>query len=92
MWRRRVLDLVAQEEEEKLKLLSESSNKVLPRLAIVYGVLRRLGFQHVASIQCLQSVQNLDLDTALDWVCIMFPFFFLVRPKVLLGLPPLRHR
>jgi ATP-dependent RNA helicase DHX29 len=78
LWRRRALDLVAQEEEENLKLLSESSNKILPRLAIIYGILRRLGFQHVDSIQCLQSVQILDLDTALDWVCTM-SLFPLVR-------------
>ena len=91
MWRRRVLDLVAQEEEEKLKLLSEPSNKVLPRLAIIYGILRRLGFQHVASIQCLQSVQNLDLDAALDWVCIRF-ILSGTRPNVRLGLLSLRHR
>ena len=91
MWRRRVLDLVAQEEEEKLKLLSEPSNKVLPRLAIIYGILRRLGFQHVDSIQCLQSVQNLDLDAALDWVCLMF-LSSGTHLNVWLGLLSLQHR
>lgn len=74
LWRRRILDLLAQEEEEKSKILSESRDKTLPRLASTYGILRRLGFQHAASIQCLQSVQNLDLDEALDWVCTMFRF------------------
>jgi ATP-dependent RNA helicase DHX29 len=78
LWRRRVLDLLAQEEEGKLQLSSESSNKVLPRLAIVYGILRRLGFQQAASIQCLQSVQHLDVDKALDWVCTV-SLFALVR-------------
>ena len=74
MWRHRILDPLAQEEEGKSKIAGESSDKTLPRLAIAYGILRRLGFQHAASIQCLQSVQNLDLDEALDWVGTIFRF------------------
>ena len=38
------------------------------RLAVTYGVLRRLGFSEERVEECLRSIGGVDLDEAFDWV------------------------
>ena len=38
------------------------------RLAVTYGVLRRLGFSEERVEECLRSINGVDLDEAFDWV------------------------
>ena len=42
--------------------------KALPKLAITYGVLRRLGFTDDDVYRCLESITGIDLDDAIEWV------------------------
>jgi len=38
------------------------------RLAVTYGILRRLGFSEDWVEQCLRTMAGIELDAALDWV------------------------
>ena len=49
--------------------LDLAEDKALPRLAITYGVLRRLGFPEDTVEQCLRSIDGVELEEAIDWVC-----------------------
>ena len=49
-------------------LLDEPEEKLLARMGITYGVLRRLGFSETRVQQCLQAMRGVDLDEAYDWV------------------------
>lgn len=40
----------------------------MPRLGIIYGVLRKLGFDEERVLQCLTTVDVLDIDPAYEWV------------------------
>lgn len=50
-------------------ILDEPEDKVLPRLGITYGVLRRLGFGEERVLECLRSIHGVELDEAFEWVC-----------------------
>ncbi|EMD41750.1 hypothetical protein CERSUDRAFT_110326 [Gelatoporia subvermispora B] len=56
------------ENQEEARNLDIPEDKVLPRLAITYGVLRRLGFPAETVEQCLKSIKGVDLDEAVDWL------------------------
>ncbi|THH31998.1 hypothetical protein EUX98_g2176 [Antrodiella citrinella] len=51
-----------------LHTVDEPESKALPKLAITYGTLRRLGFPEDDVYQCLESVSGLELDDAIDWL------------------------
>ncbi|KAJ4486298.1 P-loop containing nucleoside triphosphate hydrolase protein [Lentinula aciculospora] len=67
----RILNLAkdAQANEGK-KSLDESEEKAVTKLAITYGVLRRLGFTEERVIQCLTVINGIDLEDAYDWLYI----------------------
>ncbi|KAI0348676.1 P-loop containing nucleoside triphosphate hydrolase protein [Trametopsis cervina] len=48
--------------------LDEPEDRLLTRLAITYGVLRRLGFSEAVVVQCLESVSGVELEDAFDWL------------------------
>ena len=50
------------------KPIEESEEKAIGRLAITYGVLRRLGFDEALVENCLRSVSGVELEEALQWV------------------------
>ena len=53
------------------KLGEDNEEKVLSRLGITYGVLRRLGFAEERVEECLRAITGVDLEEAFDWVCDM---------------------
>ena len=50
------------------KSIDEPEEKLIVRLAITYGVLRRLGLTEARVEECLRSIRGVDLDEAFDWV------------------------
>ena len=50
------------------KSLDESEDKSIARLAVTYGVLRRLGFLENRVMECLYAIHGVELDEAYDWV------------------------
>ena len=53
--------------------LDDSEEKVLTRLAITYGTLRRLGFSDARVEECLQAIPGVDTDEAYEWVSPVWP-------------------
>ena len=45
-----------------------SEEKALTRLAVTYGILRRLGFSEERVEQCIRAIPGVDLDEAYEWV------------------------
>ena len=45
-----------------------SEEKALMRLAVTYGILRRLGFSEERVEECLRAIPGVDLDEAYEWV------------------------
>ncbi|RDX56021.1 P-loop containing nucleoside triphosphate hydrolase protein [Lentinus brumalis] len=65
----RILELALEyETSESSKSIDEPEEKVLLRLAITYGVLRRLGFTEARVEECLRSIRGVDMDEAFDWL------------------------
>lgn len=52
------------------KPLEGSEEKAVIRLAITYGVLRRLGFSESKVEECLRAIRGIDLEEAYGWVWI----------------------
>ncbi|KAK2461815.1 hypothetical protein APHAL10511_006278 [Amanita phalloides] len=50
--------------------LEEPEDKAIGKLAITYGVLRRLGFSEARVDECLKSINGIDLEDAYDWLYI----------------------
>lgn len=48
--------------------VNQSDDRGLLKLAITYGVLRRLCFEEEVVQECLQKSPGTELDQALDWV------------------------
>lgn len=48
--------------------IDEPGEKVITRLAITYGTLRRLGFSEDVVEECLRSINGVELDEAYQWV------------------------
>ncbi|KAG8735300.1 hypothetical protein FRC10_010760 [Ceratobasidium sp. 414] len=55
--------------ETSVKLIPEPEDKVLPRLAITYGTLRGIGIAEEKVEECLRAIPDVDIDSALEWVC-----------------------
>ena len=51
------------------KSVDEPEEKAIVRLAITYGVLRRLGFVEARVEECLRSIAGVAMDEAFEWVC-----------------------
>ncbi|KAI0778038.1 P-loop containing nucleoside triphosphate hydrolase protein [Trametes elegans] len=65
----RILDLALEyESSESSKSIDEPEDKALVRLAITFGVLRRLGFNHARVEECLRAIPGVDLDEAVEWL------------------------
>ena len=50
------------------KPIDEPEDKAIVRLAITYGVLRRLGFSEGRAEECLRAINGVDMDDAFEWV------------------------
>ena len=48
--------------------VNDTEEKAVTRLALTYGVLRRLGFSEERVMECLSAISGYDLDEAYDWV------------------------
>ncbi|KAJ3994983.1 hypothetical protein F5050DRAFT_385699 [Lentinula boryana] len=53
----RILSLAKESQVERKKTLDESEEKAVTKLAITYGILRRLGFAEERVIECLNANQ-----------------------------------
>jgi len=51
-----------------MKSIEETEEKALAKLAITYGILRRLGFTEERVEECLRGMKGIELDDGLDWV------------------------
>lgn len=50
------------------KFGEDNEEKVISRLGITYGVLRRLGFTEERVEECLKAISGVELEEAFDWV------------------------
>ncbi|KAG1854089.1 hypothetical protein C8R48DRAFT_835894 [Suillus tomentosus] len=66
----RVLTLNWESPECERKLLEETEEKLVMRLGITYGVLRRQGFSQDRVDECLRAIQGVDLEEAYEWLYI----------------------
>lgn len=48
--------------------IDHTKEKAGARLAVTFGILRRLGFSEDWVDQCLRTMSGIELDEALDWV------------------------
>ncbi|EJD52139.1 P-loop containing nucleoside triphosphate hydrolase protein [Auricularia subglabra TFB-10046 SS5] len=72
--RDRILELALEEADSRPKtLLDEPEEKVLARLGITYGVLRRVGFSEDRVIECLNAISGTELDDAFEWLYLHCP-------------------
>lgn len=51
------------------KPVDEPEEKAIVRLAITYGMLRRLGVSEARAEECLRAINGVDMDEAFEWVC-----------------------
>lgn len=66
----RILTLNWESPECERKLLEETEEKLVTRLGITYGVLRRQGFSQDRVDECLRAIQGVDLEEAYEWLYI----------------------
>lgn len=73
-----ILSLILEEEylqsENPDRGLNEPEDKALQKLAITYGVLRRLGFSEDRALECLRQIRGVELDEATEWVCRLYTY------------------
>ncbi|KAF8898608.1 P-loop containing nucleoside triphosphate hydrolase protein [Infundibulicybe gibba] len=55
------------------KMIDEPEERVIARLGITYGVLRRLGFSDSRVEECLRSIDGIDLEDAYEWLYLHCP-------------------
>lgn len=66
---RRILAQALSSAEDAVPLPAyEQEDKVVAKVATIYGVLEQTGFTAERIEECLRSVKTLDLDDAFDWV------------------------
>ncbi|KAG7450382.1 uncharacterized protein BT62DRAFT_916822 [Guyanagaster necrorhizus] len=53
---------------EGRRQIDEPEDKLVAKLAITYGVLRRLGFSEERVIECLEAIPGFELEEAYDWL------------------------
>ncbi|KAH6917258.1 pre-mRNA-splicing factor ATP-dependent RNA helicase prp22 [Coprinopsis sp. MPI-PUGE-AT-0042] len=58
---------------EEPKPLEDTDEKLVVRLALTYGILRRLGFSEGTVDDCLKAVPGVDMDEAYEWLAIHCP-------------------
>ncbi|BGP39119.1 hypothetical protein JCM10449v2_003057 [Rhodotorula kratochvilovae] len=67
--KRRVLELaLAEHEEEAPQPVYEPEDKVVAKVATLYGILEQLGFKTERVEQCIREVKTLELEDCLDWL------------------------
>ncbi|KAI0094612.1 P-loop containing nucleoside triphosphate hydrolase protein [Irpex rosettiformis] len=73
-----VLKLALSETQYNTPLNSpeESQEKLIPRIGVTYGVLRRLGFSEDTVETCLNSISGIDLVEAFDWARVYLVRFY----------------
>jgi hypothetical protein len=54
------------------KSLEETDEKLVVRLGLTYGVLRRLGFSDAIVDECLKAIPGVDVDEAYEWVSVCY--------------------
>ncbi|KAF9654251.1 P-loop containing nucleoside triphosphate hydrolase protein [Thelephora ganbajun] len=65
----RILELALEGEKiEDRKLGEDNEEKVLSRLGITYGILRRLGFTEERVEECLRAINGVELEEAFNWL------------------------
>ncbi|EGN98639.1 hypothetical protein SERLA73DRAFT_107710 [Serpula lacrymans var. lacrymans S7.3] len=66
----RILELTSEVDDNEVgrDFLDENEEKAVSRLAVTYGVLRRLGFSETRVDECIRSIHGVDLDEAYDWL------------------------
>ncbi|KAL4071050.1 P-loop containing nucleoside triphosphate hydrolase protein [Scleroderma citrinum] len=70
-----ILQLHLEEEAQEVTngYLDEPTETAVTRLAVTYGVLRRLGFAEDKVEQCLRAIQGIGLDEAYEWLFVHCP-------------------
>ncbi|GAA5857787.1 hypothetical protein JCM9279_000747 [Rhodotorula babjevae] len=67
--KRRVLELaLADDKEEGPQPVYEPEDKVVAKVATLYGILEQLGFKTERVKQCIREAKALELDDCLDWL------------------------
>ncbi|KAF9068099.1 P-loop containing nucleoside triphosphate hydrolase protein [Rhodocollybia butyracea] len=65
----RILDLAKDSQvNEGKKTLDDTEEKAVTKLAITYGVLRRLGFTEERVEECLAAINGVELEEAYEWL------------------------
>ncbi|TFK30567.1 pre-mRNA-splicing factor ATP-dependent RNA helicase prp22 [Coprinopsis marcescibilis] len=66
-----VYELIAHSKRwDDSKPLDEAEEKITTRLALTYGVLRRLGFSEDTVEACLKAIPSVDIDDAYEWLAV----------------------
>lgn len=66
---RRVLDLAMSETvDETPQPVYESQDKVVAKVATLFGILEQLGFRPERIEECIRKVKTLEIEDCLDWV------------------------
>ncbi|KAF4623096.1 hypothetical protein D9613_001917 [Agrocybe pediades] len=70
VFRKRIVDLATEDNDvhDENRSLDDTEDKLIGRLGITYGVLRKLGFSEERVQECLRSVDGIAMDEALDWM------------------------
>ncbi|KAF8446045.1 hypothetical protein L210DRAFT_2950950 [Boletus edulis BED1] len=70
-----IIRLHLEEEQSRARLtyIDHTKEKAVTRLAVTYGILRRLGFSEDWVEQCLRTIPGIELDEALDWLIVHCP-------------------
>jgi len=61
--------------------IDEPAEKAVPRLAVTYGVLRRLGFAEDKVEQCLRAIPSIGLEEAYEWVSLINCSIIFLYPR-----------
>ncbi|BGO98493.1 hypothetical protein NBRC10513v2_002888 [Rhodotorula toruloides] len=66
---RRIIDLaLAERGDESPQPMFDAQDKVIAKVATLYGILEQLGFKAERVEQCLRVVKALDLEDCLEWM------------------------
>ncbi len=72
---------------------ADSEERLLGRLGVTYGTLKQLGYSDDRIDECLQAIDDITYEDALDWVCyidsqlckrthvFMYSFSYILRSK-----------
>lgn len=72
MQQRRIIALELASTEDEIPLpVYDLEDKVIGKVAILFGYLEGLGFTKERIEECLRSVKTLEAEDALDWVSVI---------------------